>query len=226
MLPTSSPPTPEHGGLFVAFEGGDGAGKSTQSRLLGAALEAIGCEVVLTREPGGTELGAAIRQVLLHGDHVAPRAEALLFAADRAHHVATLVRPALERGAVVLTDRYMDSSIAYQGVARALQHDDIRDISHWAVEGLLPDLTVLLDVTPEQGRARRGGVHDRLEREGDTFHEAVRQGYRHLAEQDPARYLVLDATVDPAALHEAVCRGLADLRLDLVALVPAGEDGA
>lgn len=226
MLPTSSPPTPEHGGLFVAFEGGDGAGKSTQSRLLGAALEAIGCEVVLTREPGGTELGAAIRQVLLHGDHVAPRAEALLFAADRAHHVATLVRPALERGAVVLTDRYMDSSIAYQGVARALQHDDIRDISRWAVEGLLPDLTVLLDVTPEQGRARRGGVHDRLEREGDTFHEAVRQGYRHLAEQDPARYLILDATADPAALHEAVCRQLAALRPDLVALVPVGEGGA
>lgn len=225
MLPTPTSPTPEHPGLFVAFEGGDGAGKSTQSRLLGAALEALGREVVLTREPGGTALGAAIRQVLLHGDHVAPRAEALLFAADRAHHVATLVRPALERGAVVLTDRYMDSSIAYQGVARALQHDDIRAISRWAVQDLLPDLTVLLDVTPEQGRARRGGVHDRLEREDDTFHEAVRQGYLQLAAAEPARYLVLDATGDPATLHAAVCRQLAALRGDLGALVPVG-DGA
>ncbi|WP_256838538.1 dTMP kinase [Ornithinimicrobium faecis] len=223
MLPTSSSPTSPHPGLFVAFEGGDGAGKSTQSRLLGAALEAIGREVVLTREPGGTALGAAIREVLLHGDHVAPRAEALLFAADRAHHVATLVRPALERGAVVLTDRYMDSSIAYQGVARALRHDDIRDLSVWATEGLQPDLTVLLDVTPEQGRARRRGVHDRLEREEDAFHEAVRQGYLQRAEQDPARYLVLDASADPATLHTAVCRELAAHRPDLTALVPVRE---
>lgn len=219
--PTS--PTPEPSGLFVAFEGGDGAGKSTQSRLLGAALEAIGREVVLTREPGGTELGAQIRQVLLHGDHVAPRAEALLFAADRAHHVATVVRPALERRAVVLTDRYMDSSIAYQGVARALSHDDVRDISRWAVEDLLPELTVLLDVTAAEGRARRGGVHDRLEREDDAFHEAVRQGYRQLAERDPARYLVLDAGRDPMDLHRAVCRALAGRRPDLRTLVPVSH---
>lgn len=220
MPPNSPSPTPAHTGLFVAFEGGDGAGKSTQSRRLGRALEALGREVVQTREPGGTQLGAAIREVLLHGDHVAPRAEALLFAADRAHHVATLVRPALERGAVVLTDRYMDSSIAYQGVARALQHDDIRDLSIWATEGLQPDLTVLLDVTPEQGRARRRGVHDRLEREADAFHEAVRQGYLRLSEQDPARYLVLDASTDPATLHTAVCRELAAHRPDLSALEP------
>lgn len=220
MLPNPPSTTPAHGGLFVAFEGGDGAGKSTQSRRLGAALQAIGREVVLTREPGGTDLGAAIREVLLHGDHVAPRAEALLFAADRAHHVATLVRPALDRGAVVLTDRYMDSSIAYQGVARALRHEDVRGLSVWATEGLQPDLTVLLDVTPEQGRARRRGVHDRLEREEDAFHEAVRQGYLTLAEQDPARYLVLDAAADPTTLHAAVCRELAALRPDLTALEP------
>nr|WP_281497412.1 dTMP kinase [Ornithinimicrobium sp. F0845] len=211
--------------MFVAFEGGDGAGKSTQARLLRDTLEAAGHEVVLTREPGGTELGAAIRQVLLHGDHVAPRAEALLFAADRAHHVATVVRPALERGAVVLTDRYLDSSVAYQGQARALSHEDIRNISLWATEGLLPDLTVLLDVSAAQGRARREGVHDRLEREDDAFHEAVRQGFVLLAEREPERYLVLDAAGDPAVLHRAVCRELASRRPDLGALVPAGGEG-
>ncbi len=220
MSSTAAAPPSGHLGIFVAFEGGDGAGKSTQSRLLGAALESLGREVVLTREPGGTELGQAIRQVLLHGDHVAPRAEALLFAADRAHHVATLVRPALDRGAVVLTDRYMDSSIAYQGVARALSHEDVRGLSVWGTEGLQPDLTVLLDVTPQQGRARRGDVHDRLEREDDAFHEAVRRGYLHLAAQDPGRYLVLDAAADPTTLHTAVCRELAARRPDLSALVP------
>ncbi|WP_256841431.1 dTMP kinase [Ornithinimicrobium cryptoxanthini] len=220
-MPITPPPsTPQHAGLFVSFEGGDGAGKSTQLRLLGAALEELGREVVLTREPGGTDLGAAIRQVLLHGDHVAPRAEALLFAADRAHHVATVIQPALDRGADVLTDRYLDSSIAYQGVARALHHDDVRDLSLWATQGLLPDLTVLLDVTAAQGRARRGGVHDRLEREDDTFHEAVRQGFLRLAAQDTDRYLVLDAAADPAQLHEAVCRELGARRPDLVRLAP------
>ncbi|WP_114907381.1 dTMP kinase [Ornithinimicrobium murale] len=226
MPPTSPPTTAAQPGVFVAFEGGDGAGKSTQSRLLGAALQAFGREVLLTREPGGTPLGAAIREVLLHGDHVAPRAEALLFAADRAHHVATLIRPALERGAVVLTDRYMDSSIAYQGVARDLSHDDVRGLSVWATEGLQPDLTVLLDVTAEQGRARRAGVHDRLEREEDAFHEAVRDGYLALAEQDPSRYLVLDAAADPTTLHTAVCRELAARRPDLSALVPVGTDSS
>lgn len=222
ITPPSS--TPQHAGVFVSFEGGDGAGKSTQSRMLREALEALGREVVLTREPGGTELGRAIRQVLLHGDHVAPRAEALLFAADRAHHVATLIRPALERGAVVLTDRYLDSSIAYQGVARALSRDEVRDLSLWATEGLLPDLTVLLDVSAEEGRSRREGVHDRLEREDDTFHEAVRQGYLRLAAQDPGRYLILDAGADPLQLHRAVCRELASRRAGLVGLLPPGGE--
>lgn len=222
ITPPSSPP--EHDGVFVSFEGGDGAGKSTQSRMLKAALEVLGREVVLTREPGGTELGLAIREVLLHGDHVAPRAEALLFAADRAHHVATLIRPALERGGVVLTDRYLDSSVAYQGVARALSHDDVRDLSLWATEGLVPDLTILLDVSAEEGRSRREGVHDRLEREDDTFHEAVRQGYLRLAAQDPGRYLVLDAGADPGQLHRAVCRELASRRAELAGLVPAGGE--
>ncbi|WP_341870576.1 dTMP kinase [Flexivirga meconopsidis] len=179
--------------MFIAFEGGDGAGKTTQIQLLRDRLVAAGREVVLTREPGGTPLGQQIREVLLHGDHVAPRAEALLFAADRAHHVATVVRPALERGATVLQDRYMDSSIAYQGAGRELDPAEIKGLSLWATEELLPDLTVLLDVTPELGRARRGEVHDRLEQEADDFHARVREHYLALAADDPGRYLVVDA---------------------------------
>lgn len=219
-------PPARHSGIFVAFEGGDGAGKSTQAALLGAALESLGRDVLRTREPGGTELGLAIRQVVLHGDYVAPRAEALLFAADRAHHVATLIRPALERGEVVLTDRYLDSSVAYQGQARALDRDDIRDLSLWATQGLLPDLTVLLDVSAGEGRARRGGVHDRLEREADNFHEAVREGFLTLARQDPQRYLVLDAQAAPHDLHQVVCRELAQRLPALADLVPVPAEQA
>lgn len=204
MLPTSVVHRRGGVGVFVSFEGGDGAGKSTQAALLGEWLRAEGREVVLTREPGGTPVGLAIRDVLLHREHVAPRAEALLFAADRAHHVATVVRPALERGAVVLTDRYIDSSIAYQGEARALAHDEIRDLSLWATEGLLPDLTVLLDVAAGEGRARRGEVHDRLESEGDDFHDRVRQGFLDLAAAAPGRYVVLDATAPAHQIQAAV----------------------
>lgn len=205
---TPSPSASRRGGrgLLVAFEGGDGAGKSTQSRLLGEWLQQQGYAVRHTREPGGTALGRAVRELLLHGDDgsVSPRAEALLFAADRAHHVASLVRPALERGEVVLTDRYLDSSVAYQGAARALGHDEVRKLSLWAVDGLVPDLTVLLDVPAEVGRRRRGVVHDRLEREADGFHEEVRRGFLALAERDGGRYLVLDATQAPEVLAEAV----------------------
>lgn len=202
----SDPPAPHAvgAGVFVAFEGGDGAGKSTQAGMLGAWLSEQGREVVLTREPGGTELGRTVRDVVLHGEEVAPRAEALLFAADRAHHVATVVRPALERGAVVLTDRYLDSSIAYQGAARELSRAEIRDLSLWATGGLLPQLTVLLDVTPEQGRVRRGDMHDRLEREGEDFHHRVRQGFLDLARADLARYLVLDGAQPLERLHAEV----------------------
>lgn len=193
-------------GLFIAFEGGDGAGKSTQARLLGQVLGERGLEVVHTREPGGTTLGRTLRELVLHGEDgsVSPRAEALIFAADRSHHVATVVRPALERGAVVLTDRFLDSSVAYQGAARDLGHEEIRELSLWAVEGLLPDLTVLLDVSAEQGRARRGDVHDRLEREADDFHDRVRQGFLDLAAREPERYLVLDATAPVEELAAAV----------------------
>jgi dTMP kinase len=203
-------------GLLVAFEGGDGAGKSTQSSLLAGWLTERGAEVVQTREPGGTTLGQALRELVLHGQDgsVSPRAEALIFAADRAHHVATVVRPALDRGAVVLTDRYLDSSVAYQGAARRLGHDEVRELSLWAVENLVPDLTVLLDVSSEEGRARRGEVHDRLERETDDFHDRVRQGFLDLAAREPGRYLVLDAAVPPDDLAAAVRDRVASLLED------------
>jgi dTMP kinase len=191
-------------GLFVCFEGGDGAGKSTQVRLLTEALERRGRRVVVTRQPGGTPLGQQIRDLVLHGDHMSARAEALLFAADKAQHVETLIRPALAEGAVVITDRYVDSSVSYQGAGRELGAGEIRDLQHWAVGGVLPDVTIVLDVAPEVGRARRGDVHDRLESEADAFHAAVRQGYLDLAAADPARYLVLDASDPVESLHAAV----------------------
>jgi dTMP kinase len=202
-------------GLFVAFEGGDGAGKSTQVRLLAWALAAAGREVVVTRQPGGTPLGSAIRDLVLHGGHVSPRAEALLYAADKAHHVDELIRPTLERGVDVLTDRYTDSSIAYQGAGRHLGPAEIRDLLDWAVAGLFPDLTIVVDVSAAVGRARRGTVHDRIESEGDAFHERVRQHFLDLAAASPDRYLVLDGTADPADLHAQV---LARLRASGVAL--------
>lgn len=181
--------------MFIVFEGGDGAGKTTQIELLRAHLAATGREVLLTREPGGTELGASIRQLVLHGADVAPRAEALLFAADRAHHIATVVRPALERGEFVVQDRYLDSSVAYQGAGRELDPVQIRGLSLWATNGLLPDLTVLLDVAPQVGRARRGNTHDRLESEQDDFHARVRAHYLQLAGAESDRYLVVDASL-------------------------------
>ena len=190
--------------MFIAFEGGDGAGKTTQIELLRGRLIEAGYDVLVTREPGGTPLGASIREVLLHGGDVAPRAEALLFAADRAHHVATVVRPALARGAVVLQDRYLDSSVAYQGAGRELDPAEIKRLSLWATEGLLPDLTVLLDVSPETGRERRGELHDRLEAEHDDFHARVREHYLQLAAADAGRYLVVDAGLPPQEIAAIV----------------------
>ena len=202
-------------GLFVAFEGGDGAGKSTQVRLLAQALTDAGREVVVTRQPGGTPLGSAIRDLVLHGGHVSPRAEALLYAADKAHHVDELIRPTLERGVDVLTDRYTDSSIAYQGAGRDLGPQEIHELLVWAVAGLFPDLTIVVDVPAAVGRARRGAVHDRIESEGDDFHERVRQHFLDLAAAAPQRYLVLDGTADPADLHALV---VARLRAEGVSL--------
>ncbi|WP_449386268.1 dTMP kinase [Cellulomonas soli] len=210
----SGPHTPPEGpGLFVSLEGGDGAGKSTQSRLLGEWLRELGHEVVLTREPGGTALGQTLRDAVLHGDHVDARTEALLYATDRAHHVASLVRPALARGAVVVTDRYLDSSVAYQGTGRDLGADEVEQLSLWAVRGLMPAVTVLLDLDPVVGRSRLTGDPDRLERAGDEFHRRTRQAFLARAAADPARWLVLDATRPveelASAIRERVERALA-----------------
>jgi dTMP kinase len=191
-------------GLFVSFEGGDGAGKSTQIRLLAEWLESAGHRVVLTFEPGGTELGQLLRAAVLHGAHVDERTEALLYAADRAHHVATVVRPALARGDVVLTDRYLDSSVAYQGVGRGLGAADVERLSLWATQDLLPDVTVLLDIDPVVGLARMTGEPDRLERAGDDFHRRTRQAFLDRAAAEPGRWLVLDATAPPDELAAAI----------------------
>ncbi len=192
-------------GLFVVFEGGDGAGKSTQCRLLADALRAQGFEVVLTREPGGTDTGEAIREVLLGAGSqgMAARTEALLFAAARAEHVASLIRPALARGAVVISDRYLDSSVAYQGAARGLGEAAVADLSGWATEGLLADLTVVLDVDPQVGVGRAGDAN-RMEAEPRPFHEAVRGSFLRQAAAAPHRYLVLASHTDRHELGATV----------------------
>jgi dTMP kinase len=182
-------------GLFVSFEGGDGAGKSTQLVRVAEWVErTTGREVVATREPGGTALGRTLREALLHGEEVDARTEALLYAADRAHHVATLVRPALARGAVVLTDRYLDSSVAYQAGGRTLDPVEVERLSLWATAGLLPALTVLLDLPPGVGLSRLTAAPDRFERAGDEFHVRTRRAFLDRAAADPQRWLVLDAT--------------------------------
>jgi len=182
--------------LFISFEGIDGVGKSTQADLLEAHLVGLSREVVRTLEPGGSELGRDIRKLLLHSGHVDARAEALLYAADRAHHVATVIRPALAEGKVVITDRYLDSSVAYQGAGRILGATEVRDLSIWAIQGLLPALTVLLDLDAASAVARRaktGDAPDRLEREKVEFFEAVRACYLELAAAEPERFLLVDA---------------------------------
>jgi dTMP kinase len=197
------PATPARG-LFIAFEGGDGAGKSTQIGLLAAALRAVGRTVAVTRQPGGTPLGQQIRDLVLHGDHVAPRAEALLYAADKAQHVGMLIRPALDRGDDVLTDRYVDSSVAYQGAGRELGADEVRELNLWAVGGLMPHLTIVVDIPAHEGRRRRGEVHDRLEREADDFHEVVRASFMTTARAHPERYVVIDGTLAPDQIHRQI----------------------
>ncbi|NDD25807.1 MAG: dTMP kinase [Actinobacteria bacterium] len=195
-------------GLFISFEGIDGVGKSTQADLLEKYLLGQGKTVVRTLEPGGTEVGVEIRKILLHHrGELAPRAEAALFAADRAHHVASKIRPALERGEIVITDRYFDSSVAYQGAGRELSMEEVRNLSLWAVGGLLPDLTVLLDLPADIARSRRnktGTEPDRLESEKIEFFERARQAYLGLAENEPERFLVVDAATDVEKMQEII----------------------
>ena len=195
-------------GLFISFEGIDGVGKSTQADLLEKYLHERGRKVLRTREPGGTELGDQIRDLLLHfKGGVSPRSEALLYAADRSHHIATKVRPALDAGTDVITDRYLDSSVAYQGAGRILGAQEVRDLSLWATQGLLPDLTVLLDLEPADAVARRnstGSAPDRLERESLDFFEKVRNEYLTLAGNEPNRFLVLDARGDIETLQALI----------------------
>lgn len=197
--------TTQSPGLFIAFEGGDGAGKSTQAAELARALEARGMTVLRTREPGGTPIGEKLRSLVLdHGHgHIDAHTEALIFAASRAAHASQVIRPALGRGETVLTDRYIDSSVAYQGAGRSLGADAVRSINEWATSGLLPDLTVLLDVDPAVGRQRRtsgDAAEDRLESEADDFHTRIRDAFLSLAAARPDRYLVLPAHLPVADL--------------------------
>ena len=197
--------------MFITFEGVDGSGKSTQAELLRDALTADGREVVLTREPGGTEIGERVRQLVLNGPAMTPWAEAGLFASARAELVETVIKPALARGAIVISDRYVDSSLAYQGIARGVGVDHVLELNLHAVQGLMPDRTVLLLVEPELA-AQRAVLKDRLEREGSAFHQRVAEAYRELADLYPARIVVFDGARDPDELareiHERIRRDL------------------
>lgn len=209
-------------GLFVVFEGGDGAGKTTQARLLAEWVAAQGREVVLTREPGEGPVGEKIRAILLDpatGD-LSPRAEALLYSADRAHHVDATIKPALERGAVVISDRYIDSTLAYQGAGRVLDLADLEPIAWWAADHLVPDLTVLLDLAPRDGLATIKEL-DRLEAAGHDFHDRTRDHFLELAGRAPERYLILDARASITEIQAAIRNRLAGL----LAPEPADAEG-
>jgi dTMP kinase len=194
-----------HNGIFISFEGGEGSGKSTQTQLLKEYLESTGKQVLLTREPGGTPLGKRLREILLDPEtgSISPRAEALLYAADRANHVHSLIQPALASGQVVITDRYLDSSVAYQGAGRILQPSEVARISRWATENLAPTLTIVMDIPAELGISRLRSL-DRLEAEPLAFHERIRQEFLNIAASDPERYFVVDATQDKASIHEQI----------------------
>ena len=192
-------------GLFIAIEGGEGAGKSTHSKRLAEYLQSLGHEVVLTREPGGTPTAEKIRNILLDPEitDMPDHTETLLFAASRADHAANLIRPALERGATVICDRYFDSSVAYQGFSRGLGADKIRDLSLWATGNLIPDFTIYLDVPAEAGEQRMDGT-DRMEIQSRDFHEAVHQAFRDIAASSPYPNVVIDATAPKDDVAAAV----------------------
>jgi dTMP kinase len=196
--------------VFVTFEGVDGSGKTTQLRLVAELLREDGLDVVETREPGGTELGEQIRDLVLHAGDVAPWAEAALFAASRAQHVTEVIRPALGRGAAVLCDRYVDSSLAYQGIARGLGLESVLALNLTAVDGLLPDRTFLLLVDAATAAARMDSERDRIERESPAFQERVGAAYRELAERYPERIVALDGSLPPETLAERIHDSLRD----------------
>ena len=201
-----------HTGIFIAFEGGEGTGKTTQSQLLKQWLEQEGETVVLSREPGGTDLGQGLRKILLGHEtgEISPRAEALLYAADRAHHVYSVITPALDRGDVVITDRYFDSSIAYQGAGRVLSPSEVARISRWATESLFTTLTIVIDQPAEVGLARLES-RDRLEAQPLDFHERVRQEFLQIAAEDPERYLIVDGTQSIDEIHEEIIKRVAQI---------------
>ncbi len=211
-------------GLLIAFEGGEGVGKTTQARLLAIWLREQGYDVVATQEPGATKIGMRLRALLLDTAHtgLSARAETLMYAADRAEHVESVIGPALERGAVVVTDRYVDSSIAYQGLGRKQQVSEVAGLNQWATGGLTPDLTVVLDMPAGAGLIRRSPSADRLEAEPAEFHERVREGFLTQARAEPARYLVLDATEPPAEISRTIQDRLHDMLPDPVP--PSAED--
>ena len=210
-------PAQTYTGTFVSFEGGDGSGKSTQLNLLADWLRTRGHEVVVTREPGGTPLGTKLRNIVLdahNADVISPRAEALIYAADRADHVERVIRPALERGAVVITDRYVDSSLAYQGAGRALSAREVELLSHWATQGLTPDVTILMDLDPLEAARRRKTPADRLELESVDFHRRVRNRYLELATAEPQRFIVINALEPIEQIAERI-RGRLEGRIHL-----------
>jgi dTMP kinase len=221
------PPAPRRG-LFIALEGGEGAGKTTQARLLAIWLREQGYDVVTTREPGATKVGMRLRAVLLDTAHagLSARAETLLYAADRAEHVATVINPALDRGAVVVTDRYVDSSLAYQGAGRKLPAAEVARVNQWATGGLVPDLTVLLDMPPAHGLGRRARSADRLEAEPLDFHERVRTGFLSLARAEPERYLVLDASRPADELSREIQERIRDMLPDPVPPMAEANTGS
>jgi dTMP kinase len=197
--------------VFVTFEGVDGSGKSTQARLLEEHLIGLGREVVATREPGGTELGERIRELVLDGPPISVWAEAALFAASRAEHAAEVIRPALDRGADVVCDRFVDSSLAYQGIARGLGLDRILELNLTVLEGLLPDRTFVLAVDAATAAGRQKGAPDRIEQEGERFQAEVGRAYEQLAERFPERVVLLDGALPPEELAAAVRTRVEDL---------------